>query len=109
MSKRVQESILKEVSAVAKPRQMNLVSRNFLGAKKDLPQDLSNLSSPVNQELDQSCVSSRDRKMTRNSNPNPTVYSQERQQDDIHQSSSQETGAERWIFFLSPRQETGAS
>ena len=37
----------------------------FLSVKKDLPQHLSNIGSFGNQELDQSCVSSRDRKFTR--------------------------------------------
>ena len=77
MSKRAQESTPKEGSAVAKPRPMNSVSRNLLRAKKDLPQDLSDPSSPRNQELDQSCVSSRDRKLTRNIIHNPTMHSQE--------------------------------
>ena len=36
MTKRVQEGISGEGSAVAKPRPMNLVSRNFLSAKKTL-------------------------------------------------------------------------
>ena len=36
MSKRVQEGTSGEGSAVAKPRLMNLVSRNFLSAKKTL-------------------------------------------------------------------------
>ena len=45
MSKRVQESTLKEGSAVAKPRPMNLGSKNLLSAKKDLPQELSDPNS----------------------------------------------------------------
>ena len=94
MSKRAQESTCKEGSAVAKPRPMKLVSRNLLGAKKDPPQDSSDPNSPVNRELDQSCVSSSGRKLTRNINPNPTTYSQERQQDDT-QSSSTRNRAER--------------
>ena len=54
-------------------------------------------------KLDQSCVSSCGRKLTRNINQNPTIYSQESQQDDTQSSSirklgrrdEQETGA-RW-------------
>ena len=41
-----------------------------------------------NPELDQSCVSSSSRKLTRNINLNPTIYSQERQQDDTLSSST---------------------
>ena len=70
---------------------MNLVSRNLLSAKEDPPQDSSDPNSPGNQELDQS-VSSRDRKQTRNINPNPTMYSQERQQDDTQPSSTRKLG-----------------
>ena len=56
MSKSVQESTLKEGSAVAKPRPMNLVSKNLLSVKKDPPQELNDSNSPGSQELDQSCV-----------------------------------------------------
>ena len=41
------------------------VKELLLSVKKDLPQHLSNIGSFGNQELDQSCVSSRDRKFTR--------------------------------------------
>ena len=51
MSKKAQESTPKEEWAVAKPRPMNLVSRNLLSAKKDPPQDLSDPNSPGNQEF----------------------------------------------------------
>ena len=64
MSKRAQESTSIEGSAVAKPRPLNLVSRNFLSAKKDLPQDSSDPNRLGNQELDQCCVSSSGRKLT---------------------------------------------
>ena len=57
MSKRAQESTSKEGSAVAKPRPLNLVSRNLLSAKKDPPQDSSDPNSSENHELGQSCVS----------------------------------------------------
>ena len=86
-SKRAQECTSKEGTAVAKPRPVNLVSRYLLSAKKDPPQDLSDPNSLVNQEFDQSCVSS-GRKLTRNINPNPIMYSQERQQDDTQSSST---------------------
>ena len=66
MTKRAQKTTPKEGSAVAKPGPMNLVSRSLLGAKKDPPQDLSYLDSPRSQELNQSCVSSRDKRLTRN-------------------------------------------
>ena len=87
MSKRAQQSISKEGSAVAKPRPMNLVLRNLLSAKENPPQDSSDSNSPGNQELDQSGVSSSGRKLTRNINQNPTSYSQQRQQDDTQSST----------------------
>ena len=60
MPKRAQESTSKEGSAVAKPRPMNLVSRNLLSPKKTSPQESSASNSPGNQELDQSYVSPTD-------------------------------------------------
>ena len=51
VSKRAQESTSKEGSVVAKPGPMNLVSRNFLTAKRTPPQDSSASNSPGNQEL----------------------------------------------------------
>ena len=63
MSKRGQESMAKEASAVVKPRPMNLVSRNLLSTKKTLAQDSSASNSAGNQELDQSCVSPSVRKL----------------------------------------------
>ena len=71
MSKRGWESTSKEGSAVAKPRPMNLESRNLLNAKKDPPQDSSDPNSPGDEELDQSCVSSSGRKLTPIINKNP--------------------------------------
>ena len=70
MSKRAQESTAKEGSAVAKPRPMNLVSKNLRSMKKDPPQGSSAANSPGKQKLDQSCVSSSGRKLTRNVNQN---------------------------------------
>ena len=63
-------------------RRMNLVSRNFLSTRKTLPKDSSDSITPRNQEFDQSCVSSSGKKLTRITNPQPTLYSLERQQDD---------------------------
>ena len=79
MSKRAQESTAEEGSAVAKPRAMNLVSRNLLVAKQNSSKDSN---SPGNQELDQSYVSPSVRKLMRNKSRDPTAYSQERRQDD---------------------------
>ena len=56
------------------------------------PQDSSDSNSPANQELDQSCVSSSGRNLTRNINQNPTMYSQERQRDDTQSSSTRKLG-----------------
>ena len=54
MSKRAQESTPIEGVAVAKPRPMNLVSRNLLSVKKNSQEDVGDSNSPGNQELDQS-------------------------------------------------------
>ena len=69
MFKRAQESTPTEGSAVAKPRPMNLVSRNFLSAKEPPPQDSSASNSRANQKLDQSFVSSSARKLLRKQQP----------------------------------------
>ena len=82
MSKRAQESTSKEGSAVAKPRPMNLVSRNLLSAKKNPPQDSSASHSLGNQELDQSCVSSNVRQLVRDNDQDPKAHTPEWQQDD---------------------------
>ena len=92
MSKRAQESTSKEGSAMAMPRAMNLVSRNLLSARMDPPQDVSDSDSPANPELEHGGVSSRGRKLTQNTNQNPTMYSQERQQDDTQSSSTRKLG-----------------
>ena len=47
---------------------------------------------PVNQELDQSYVSSSGRQLTRNSNQDPTTDSQETKQDDTQSSSHRKLG-----------------
>ena len=65
MSKWAQESTAKEGSALAKPRPMNLVSRNLLRAKQTSPKDSGASNSPRNQELDQCFVSSSVRKLVR--------------------------------------------
>ena len=82
MSKRVQESTLKDGSAVAKPRPMNLVSKNLLSVKKNSSRELSDQTSPGNQELDQSEVLVSSWKLLRDTNQNPTMNCQERQQGD---------------------------
>ena len=79
---------MKDGSAVAKPRSMNVVSRNLLSAKNNPPQDSSDSNSMGTQELDQSCVLARSRKLLRYNNQNPTMYSQERQQGDALSSSA---------------------
>ena len=92
MFKRAQESTSQEGWAVAKPKPMTLVPRNLLSAKKTPPQDSSASNSPGNQELDRSYVSPSVRKLMRNSNQDPTSYSQERQQDDTQSSSHRKLG-----------------
>ena len=82
------ESTAKEGSAVAKPRSMNLVSWNFVSAKKTPPQDSSASNSPENQESDQSYVSLGVRKLMRNSSQDPTAHPRERRQDDTPSSST---------------------
>ena len=80
MSKKAQDSTTKECSAVAKPRPMNLVSRNLLSAKKDPPQDSSDPNSQ-RQETDAK------------HQPQPNkVFSRERQQDDTQSSSTRKLG-----------------
>ena len=68
MSRKTWESTAEEGSAVAKPKPTNLVSRNLASVKKDLPEDLDDSNSPGNQKLDQSCVSSSGKILTRNIN-----------------------------------------
>ena len=76
-----------------------------LWRKENLPQDSSVSNSPVNQELDQSYVSFGVWKLMRNSDKNPTAYSQDRRQDDnlfsstralVQPSKHQEIGANWW-------------
>ena len=55
-------------------------------------QDLGDPISPGNQELDQSCVSSSGRKLTRNIYQNPAMFSQNRQQYDTQFSSPRKLG-----------------
>ena len=81
MSKRGQESTAKEGSAVAKPRQMTLVSRKLLSTKQTSPKDSGASNSPVNQELDQSSVSWSARKQVRDNDQDPTTHAQEWQKD----------------------------
>ena len=74
MSKSAQEGTSKDGSAVAKPRPLNLVSRNLMSAKKFSPQGSSDPNSPENQELDQRCVLARSRNLLRDINQNPTIF-----------------------------------
>ena len=83
---------LKKVPQRRNRDRWNLVSRNLLSAKKTPPQDSSDPNSPVNHELDQSRLSFRDSKLTRKINQNPTMCSQERQQDHIQSSSTRKLG-----------------
>ena len=69
---------------------MNFVSRNFLSARMHRPQDMSDSNSLGNPELEHGGVSSRGRKLTQNTNQNPTMSSQERQQDDTQSSSAKQ-------------------
>ena len=62
MSKRVQESNLKEGSEVAKPKPMNL---NFSTMRKILSQEVRDPNSPENQSLDPRGVPARSWKHTR--------------------------------------------
>ena len=83
MSKRVQESTLKEGSAVAKQRPMNLVSKNLLSAKKDPPRDLGDPNSLGNQDFgSELCFSSR-KEIAAQHEPEPnTVFSREARGED---------------------------
>ena len=82
MSQRAQESNTEEVSAVAKPRPMNMVSKNLLSAKQTSWKDSGASNSPGNQELNQSSVSRSTRKPARDRVQNPATNSQVWQQDD---------------------------
>ena len=60
--------------------------------KENHPQESGDPTSPGNQELDQSCVSSSGRKLTRNINQYPTTCPQERRQDCTPSSSTRKLG-----------------
>ena len=83
MSKGVQEGTSKEGSAMAKPRPMNLVSRNLMSARKDSPKDMSNSSNLVNAKTEQGDV-----EQMRNTRQDPAMHSQVRQQEDTKHVSS---------------------
>ena len=84
MSKGVQEGTSKEGSAMAKPRPMNLVSRNLLSARRiHSPQDMSNSSNPVNVKTEQGDV-----EQMRNTSQDPAMHSQVRQQEDTEHVST---------------------
>ena len=76
--------------------------------ENDPPQDSGDPNSPMDREVDQNCVSSSGRKLTRNINPNTTMYSQEKTTRWHSIFKHEETGADRRTFKLSPRHETGA-
>ena len=76
MCNRDQESTAEESSAVAKPRQMSMVSKNLLSAKEN--------------PLFHRALG----KVVRNNNQDPTTYSQDRRQDDTI-FGHQKTGA-KW-------------
>ena len=78
----------KEGSAVAKPRPMHLVSGNLRAQRKPLRKIRLLRKALMNQELDQSYVSLRVRKLMRNSNQDPTARSQERRLDDTPSSNT---------------------
>ena len=80
MAKRVQESNVKEGSAVVKPKPMNL---NLASFRKVPPQEVGDPNSPGNQSLDQHGVSARHwKQIARATNEGPTMCSQERQHSD---------------------------
>ena len=78
MSERSQDGTPKEGSAMAKPRPMNLVSRNLLSTKKDSPRDMSDSNSPLNAKVEHGGVSAFVWKLTRHTSQNPAMYSQVR-------------------------------
>ena len=64
-----------------------------LDCEEDPPQDSSDPNSTRNQELDQSCVSSSGRKLTRKHQPKPSnVFLMEARQDDTQSSSTRKLG-----------------
>ena len=95
-------AIFQTESRVSCPRELRKVLRKRAGSgetetnefgvswvrRKILRMILSDPNNLVSQALDQSCVSSRSRKLTRITNQNPTMCSQERQQDDTQSSST---------------------
>ena len=90
MSKRVQESNLKEGSAVAKPKPMNL---NFASFRKVPSQEVRDPNSPGNQCLNQHGVSARKwKQIVRATNEGPTMNSQESQQSDTQTSNTVKHG-----------------
>ena len=94
MSKRAQEGISREGSAMAKPRPMNLVSHNLFSTRNKSPQN------PGNAKAEQGGVSSGTWKQIRDTSQNPAVYSQVRQQEDTQ-------NANTWIFRTHPASGNG--
>ena len=81
------------MSKVAKPRPMNLVSKDLLSAQKDPPHDSTIAwNSPGTEELDQKGVLARSRKLLRDTNRNHQMYSQQRQQGDAQSFSTWKKG-----------------
>ena len=90
LSKRVQESNLKEGSAVAKPKSMNL---NLSSMRKIPSQEVRDPNSLGNQSLDQSGVPARSWNQSAwATDDGPTMYSQERQQNDAQTSNTRKQG-----------------
>ena len=85
-------------------RKQRAISKRVV--KKDSSQELSDQTSPVNQELDQSGVLVRSWKLLRDTNQNPTMNCQERQQEDAQSFSTWKQGRRDESSKLSPRQET---
>ena len=65
---KLRKVLLKKVRQWRNRDQRIWVSRNLASVKKDPPEDLDDSNSPGNQKLDQSCVSSSGKKLTRNIN-----------------------------------------
>ena len=119
------EAVIKKWSLTAEcqvPRELRKVPRkscetetNEFGVKEPPESEekvfrkiLSASNSPVNQELDQSYVSSSVTKLMRNSNQDPTAYSQERRQGDTLSPSTRKLERRDESSNSAPRQETGA-
>ena len=111
MSKRGQEVILEEGSAMAKPKSMNLVMakprpvnlvpHKVLSMKKSSAQDLSDSNNPGNAQTGQICVLISTGKLVRDTDQNSQVWKQESTQ-------VAESWKQKRIFTLNQHQETNA-